>query len=227
MPRPAPSACAGRGTFVVTGSQVIRFQAAYVPPQHLAELVARLSQQARAVPESSVVLPPQAAAAPTADKLDRYVEQVRELWPTLLQEDGSLKWGAKADIAEVIFQQRSTAGNYGKVVDEVIERLRSNGRVTYAGAATLARQCVIYDRRAGDALLSWLEQWIRSKITTTTPITTLRHMFYRFGGRVRVVVVVNEPRRRVYEMTFPRLWGTSRLIVAYKVGGEWVAERVR
>jgi hypothetical protein len=112
------------------------------------------------------------------------------------------------------------------VVDEVIERLRSNGRVTYAAeAATITRWRMVCDQRAGD-VLSWLEQWIRSKITTTTPITTLLRAFSRFVGRVWVVVAFDGPRYRTFTLAFPRLWGAVRLVVAWKQDDEWIVERI-
>jgi hypothetical protein len=188
----------------------------------LCELVTQLSQKAEAGPGIEL---PRVDGAAAEDKIERWVEAVRGVWPELLKEDGSLKWGAKADIAEIIFEKRSTAGYYGEVVDKVIERLNSNGRATYAWTATRTRRRVVYDRRAGDVLSSWLQGMGK---TTTTPMTTLRRIFSQLVNRVRVVVVVFDwSQNRFYGMTFPRLWGASRLVIVHKADGVWTVERVR
>jgi S-DNA-T family DNA segregation ATPase FtsK/SpoIIIE len=210
----------GPGDFIaVTGGQVIRFQSAYVPPQQLCELVTRLAQSA--CPAVGIDLPEVEHNAPLDDKLEHYVDQVRDLWPTLLKEDGSLRWKAKTDIAERIFGQRTTAGNYGRIVNRVIERLRAEGTATYAQTTTLSQRRLSTRRTAEGGL----ERWSR---TTTTTMATLRRAFSRFASRVRVVVVVFDwSRNRFYRITFPRLWGASRLVIIYKAGGAWAVERVR
>jgi S-DNA-T family DNA segregation ATPase FtsK/SpoIIIE len=202
----------GPGDFIaVTGGQITRFQAAYISTPQMAALVEKLAPQAGSGP--GVELPqPATDAAPRADKLDHYVDQVRDLWPTLLKDDGSLRWKAKADIAERIFGQRNTGGNYGRVVNQVIERLRAETTATYAQTVPFSlRQTVLTRLIEGQ---------------TTTPITTLLRDFFRFVGLVRVVVAFDGPRYWTLRLIFPRLWGATRLLVAWKQGSEWVVERI-
>jgi len=117
----------GKGDFIaVTGGQVTRFQAAYVPQ---VELHKWLEQVGHGIPDKSGIILPESkrtAGQVATDKIAEYVEQVRDAWPSFLNPDGTLRWGAKADLAELIFKVRSTAGHYGRTVNEVIRRLRAS-----------------------------------------------------------------------------------------------------
>jgi len=149
----------GPGDFIaVNGGQITRFQAAYTPTTDLARIVRDLTQQHH----TPVVIDLPLLDAPTTDddQLAAYVARARTIWPTL-QENGGLRWGAKADLAEAIFGERDTAGHRGKWVDRVIADLEADPEPIEGQSepvegqkktTTTARRLLLRNKRGGPAL---------------------------------------------------------------------------
>ncbi len=209
----------GPGQFLaVAGGRVIRFDAAFVDAQSLAQVVTKLCQ--RVTSGVVDVKLPQAGVdvIDTGDKYSQWVEKVRPVWSTLIDSDGKVKYGKKADIAEMIFGEgkRSTAGHYGVVVNEVIKRLQNGDRVSR----------VVYNFQVGALSLRRVSRQKGRKTTTTTVSAYLERVFFWLGRRVKVVVVVSGPRCWTFRWMFPRLWAKSRLVFVVNAGDRWIVTRV-
>lgn len=208
----------GPGQFlVVAGGYVTRFDAAFVDAQSLARVVAKLCQQVSSGSVASVKLPQAASVVGVGDKYSKWVEKVRPVWAELVDADGKLKYRAKSTIAEIIYGVRSTAGNRGLVVNEVIKRLRNSS----------GDSSVVYHSRASGVFLQCASrQKKRRKITTTTVFAYLERVFFWLGRCVKVVVVVSGSRCVTFRWWLPRLWAKRRLVFVVNTGGRWTVTGV-
>lgn len=120
----------GPGDFLaVAEGSFIRFQGAFISPEHLAPWVARLSQKYSRVAPVDFPQPEPEPEATTPEreserKLQEYVGKGVDVW--LKASHGGRFTGKKADLAQAIFGNRSTAGHQGKWVGRVITYLEAN-----------------------------------------------------------------------------------------------------
>ncbi len=208
----------GPGQFLaVVGGRVIRFDAAFVDAQSLAQVVAKLCQQVTSGNVASVTLPRAAPdAAGTGDKYSEWVEKVRPVWAGLVDAEGQLKYRAKATIAEIIYGVRSTGGNRLLVVNEVIKRLQDGGSTSR----------VVLNFQADVLSVQRVSRQKGRKTTTTTVSALLHCVFSWLGRRVRVVVVVFGSRCWTFRWLVPRLWVKSRKLMVVRSCSKWTVVRV-
>jgi S-DNA-T family DNA segregation ATPase FtsK/SpoIIIE len=203
----------GPGQFLaVVGGQVTRFDAAYLDARSLAQVVAEVGHQVE-VGGGCVMLPQLDPAAPERDRYATWVEMVEDMWPSLTKKNGELKHGAKADIAHLIFNIRSTAGGYGVTVNEVLKRVRARQQ----GTSSVTLQCAMstFDFQLTNA----------PKTTTTWPAILQRAFGWLERPLVVVVVVFYGVKLWSFQWSFPRLWAKSRKVYLIRRKDTWKMEK--
>jgi hypothetical protein len=203
----------GPGQFLaVAGGQITRFDAAYLDAKSLAQVVTIVGHQVTGN-GGCVMLPQLDPAAPERDKYSTWVDMVMDIWPSLTKMDGSLKHGAKTDIAELIFQVRSTAGGYGVTVNEVLKRVRARKH----GAASVTFQCTT-------PTLAFQLTSV-PKTTPTWSAILKRALAWLERPLIVVVVVFHGVKIWSFQWPLPRLWAKSRLVYLIRHKDNWTMEK--